>query len=136
MVLLWYTIKRGSVFQASSKDLVNRQPASQSLARGVHGQRQLSTPPDAHLVLLPYAVISPQQFLLEVAIPTQACCSDLAACMMLAVVPIHIGCSAMVIRMQELMGEGMIHLLLTQQMIVAQYDLQYNAGVSVHPVTQ
>ena len=133
-VLLWYTIKRGSVFQAGTKNLVNCQSASQSLARRIHGQGQLSTPPDAHLMLFPDAVIASQQFLLKVAISTQTCCSDLAACMMLAVVPIHIGCSAMVICVQQLMGESMVHLLLTQQMIVAQYDLQYNVSVSYQPV--
>lgn len=43
---------------------------------------------------------------------------------MLAVVPIHIGSSTMVVSMHKLMSERMIHLLLTHQMIVAQYDLQ------------
>ena len=64
-------------------------------------------------MLFPDAVIASQQFLLEVAVSTKTCCSNLAACVMLAVVPIHIGCSAMVVRMQQLMGESMIHLLLT-----------------------
>ena len=129
-VQLWYTIKRCSVFQAGIKHLINCQSASEPLAGWIHGQRQLSTPPDTHLMLFPDAVIASQQFLLEVAISTQTCCSDLAACVMLAVVPIHIGCSAMVICMQQLMGECMVHLLLTQQMIVAQYDLQHNVDVS------
>ena len=134
--LLWDSIKRCSIFQAGIKHLVNRQSASQALARWVHGQGQLSTPPDAHLMLFPNAIIASQQFLLIITISAQACCSDLAACMMLAVVPIHIGCSAMVIRVQELMRESMIHFLLTQQMIVAQYDLQHNVTVSNDPLAR
>lgn len=82
-------------------------------------------------MLFPDAVIASQQFLLEVAISTQTCCSNLAACMLLAIMPVHIGCSAMVVRMQQLMGESVVHLLLTQQVIMAQYDLHYNVSVSL-----
>lgn len=84
-------------------------------------------------MLFPNAVIASRQFLLIITIPAEACRSDLAACMMLTVVPIHIGCSAMVIRMQELVRESMINFLLIQQMIVAQYDLQHYVSVSNHP---
>ena len=80
-------------------------------------------------MLFPDAVIASQQFLLEVAISTQTCCSNFAASVMLTVVPIHIGCSAVVIRMQELMGESMVNLLLTQQVIVAKYDLHCNVSI-------
>ncbi len=75
-------------------------------------------------MLLSDAIVSSQQFLVEVAVTAKTGCSNLAAGMVLAVVPVHIGCSAMVICMQELMRQGMIDLFLTQEMIVAKYNLQ------------
>lgn len=72
-------------------------------------------------MLLSDAIVSSQHFLFEVAVTAKTGCSNLAAGMVLAVVPVHIACSAMVICMQELMRQGVIDLFLTQEMIVAKY---------------
>ncbi len=74
-------------------------------------------------MLLSDAIVSSQQFLFKITVTAETGCSNLAAGMVLAVVPVHIGCSAVVICMQELMRQGMIDLLLTQEMVVAKYHL-------------
>ena len=75
-------------------------------------------------MLLPYTKIASQKLLLEVAVTAKAGCSDFAACMVFAIMPVNIGSSAMIICMQQLMRQGMIDLLLSQKVVVAQYHLQ------------
>lgn len=75
-------------------------------------------------MLLPDTVVSSQQLLLETAVTAQTGCSNFAASMMLTIVPIYIGCSAVVIRVQKFMCQSMIDLLLTQQVVMAKDYLQ------------
>ena len=55
-------------------------------------------------MLLPDPIVSSHHLLLPITVPTQAGCSDLATRVMVAIVPVNVGTTTMIVCMQQLMG--------------------------------
>lgn len=70
-------------------------------------------------MLLPDPIVSSHQLLFPIAVPAQAGCPDLTTRVVTAVVPVNVGTPTVIIRMQKLMSQCVVDLLLTDQMIVA-----------------
>ena len=120
-----YSVKWSCISKAALKHSVDRTPRhAWELAVGVHANRQLGAPPDAALVLAADAEVPPEQLLLEVAVPAQAGRADLAAGVVLAVAPVQVGCSAVVVGVDQLVRQRVADLLLRGHMVAAHHHLQ------------
>lgn len=55
-------------------------------------------------MLLPDPIVSSHHLLLPIAVSTEAGCSDLATCVMVAIVPVNVGTTTMIVCVQQLVG--------------------------------
>lgn len=130
---LWSPVKRPSVVEARSKRPFNGCLClSFALAVRVHADTEKGPPFHTRLVLFCNIVVPTQQLHLEVAVPRQTCRSNLAARVVLAVTPVEVLRSTVIVRVDQLVRECVRHLLLRCEVVVAHDDALWCPEAATH----
>lgn len=110
---LWTPVKWSSVVEACGKrPFDGRLCHSFALTVRIHANTKQSSPLHTRLVLLCNIVVPAKQLHLEVAIPGQTRRPDFAASVVLAVTPVEILGSTVIVRVDQLVRECVCHLFL------------------------